>query len=310
AASSVFDKSQSAAPRADIIERYQSINQLAGELDKGKVVFTKQCGRCHRLAGTGNNVGPDLASLSDKSTSAMLLAILAPNQSVEDKYLEYYLLDADGRQFTGIISSETSNSVTLTMADGNERQVLRTEIDELRCTGRSLMPVGLEQEIPEQDMADLLAFIRSVSVPRKQFPGNTPQIAPVRDDGSIRLFAIHASIYGPSVELEPRYKNLGMWSNRDDRAVWKLKVAKAGRYSVNLDYACSSQCSGNRLRLVFNGNTFSAKIPTTGSWDNYSWKRVGTIELPKGDVEVTLKSDGDINQYLGDFRTIILEPRD
>ena len=37
----------------------------------------------------------------------------------------------------------------------------RDEIEELRSNGVSLMPEGLEQNIPPQDMADLIAFIKN-----------------------------------------------------------------------------------------------------------------------------------------------------
>jgi hypothetical protein len=38
---------------------------------------------------------------------------------------------------------------------------LRTEIDELTSTGKSMMPEGLEKELPLQEMADLIAFVRA-----------------------------------------------------------------------------------------------------------------------------------------------------
>jgi len=36
-----------------------------------------------------------------------------------------------------------------------------TEIDELKSSGVSLMPEGLERQIPPPDMADLLSFIKN-----------------------------------------------------------------------------------------------------------------------------------------------------
>ena len=48
----------------------------------------------------------------------------------------------------------------LRRAEGVEETLLRSEIDELRSTGQSLMPEGLEQNISPQEMADLIAFLR------------------------------------------------------------------------------------------------------------------------------------------------------
>jgi putative heme-binding domain-containing protein len=44
--------------------------------------------------------------------------------------------------------------------EGVEETILRSEIDELRSTARSLMPEGLEQSITLQEMADLIAYLR------------------------------------------------------------------------------------------------------------------------------------------------------
>ena len=48
----------------------------------------------------------------------------------------------------------------LRRAEGLEETLLRSEIEELRSTGQSLMPEGLEQTISLQEMADLIAFLR------------------------------------------------------------------------------------------------------------------------------------------------------
>jgi putative heme-binding domain-containing protein len=50
--------------------------------------------------------------------------------------------------------------VTLRRADGAVESVLRTQIDELKSTGLSLMPEGLEQRITPAEMANLLAFLK------------------------------------------------------------------------------------------------------------------------------------------------------
>ena len=47
-------------------------------------------------------------------------------------------------------------------ADGTAETVLRTHIDELRTTGLSYMPEGLEQQIDVPAVADLLAYLTSI----------------------------------------------------------------------------------------------------------------------------------------------------
>ena len=172
------------------------------------------------------------------------------------------------------------------------------------------MPEGLETVLSPQDVADVVGYVQSISVPRKQFAGNTPRVAPVRNDNSIRLFAMHAEIYGPKVVLEERYRNLGFWSDSNDRAVWKIDAAKAGRYELHLDYACSPQSRRNRFQIRVNGQTLGGSVDFTKSWDDYRSHKVGMIELPEEPVTLSIQSDGPVDGFVMDLRTILLYPSD
>ena len=134
--------------------------ELVGDPDRGLAVFQKTCATCHRAEGRGQEVGPDLATLTDKSPEALLIAVLDPNREVDPRYLNYQLNTADGRTLTGIVTGDAPNAITLRRADGTEDTVRRADIESLRSTGLSLMPEGLEKAIPPQDMADLFAFLR------------------------------------------------------------------------------------------------------------------------------------------------------
>ncbi len=306
-AESVFMKSTST--RKEVVERFADVPSLPSDAERGKQIFVKHCASCHRFGDEGHHVGPDLAALSNRSPSTLLTSILDPNRAVEDKYVEYSVATTGGQQFSGLLTSENAASIRLTMADGKQQDVLRNEIEEIRSTSKSLMPEGLEQDIKPQAMADLLHYLRSVVTPPKRFPGNHPQIAPVRDDGSIRLFAIHARIYGPTLVLEPQYRNLGSWKSSSDRATWTLDVPKGGTYEVNLDYACDEATAKNRFDIQAGDQSLQGTVPSTGHWGNYVWSQVGEITLPKGRVDITLRATSPLRGELGDFRTIILEPK-
>ena len=71
------------------------------------------------------------------------------------------LWTADGRQLTGLIAAETATSITLRRADNATDTVLRIDIEQLKSTGMSLMPEGLEKQIDQQSMADLLEFLKT-----------------------------------------------------------------------------------------------------------------------------------------------------
>ncbi len=87
--------------------------------------------------------------------------MLDPNREVNPQYVNYVLLTDDGRSVTGMIASETANSVTLKRADDATDTIERSDIDELRSSGMSIMPEGLEKQIDPAAMADLLAYLMS-----------------------------------------------------------------------------------------------------------------------------------------------------
>ena len=145
--------------RADVIQNYQRVFRLTGDPVRGKRVFKKVCSACHKLEGVGTEVGAELTAIRDRGPSALLLNILDPNREVKPKFLSYVSQTDDGRVLTGMITAESANGLTLRRPDGSEVTVQRTEIDELRSTGLSFMPEGLEKSVDHQAMADLLKYL-------------------------------------------------------------------------------------------------------------------------------------------------------
>ena len=137
---------------------------MKGNPAAGALVFKKLCASCHRLGGEGVAVGPDLATLNDKSPGSLFSAILDPNRAVEAKYAAFSVAMVDGRVLNGIVASESATSVTLRQQEGKEEVLLRSDIEEIAVIGKSLMPEGVEKDLTPRDLADLIAFI--VSPPR------------------------------------------------------------------------------------------------------------------------------------------------
>lgn len=294
--------------RQALIDEYVAIRDHVADLERGRAVFRQHCAACHQMDGVGHRVGPDLAAFMDKSEVGLLTAILDPNRAIEDRYQEYLVMGEDGRQHRGMIASETSNSLTLVAQEGKQVELLRSEIEEMAASGLSLMPEGLEKDIPPPAMADLLKYLRSAVPPHKVFPGNEPDYPSIRDDGSIRLLATNARIYGPTLVFEQPYRNLGFWGSTEDRAVWTIRVPKSGRYEVTLDYACANEAAGNRFIIQVAGQSVGGVVPGTGSWDEYGWHDAGFVQLEAGEHELVVRADGPLQGYLLDLRGVVLSP--
>ncbi len=152
---------RSTTSRQSEIDRFRPALAMKGDPTAGAPIFRRLCITCHRLDQQGIEVGPDLATIQDRSPEALLTAILDPNRAVEAKYLAFAVATVDGRVFSGIITSETASSVRLRRPDGQEVALLRSEIEEMGSVGRSLMPEGLERDLAPRDLADLIAYINA-----------------------------------------------------------------------------------------------------------------------------------------------------
>lgn len=145
--------------RQEVREKFSSVLKTVGNPTKGKAIFESTCSKCHLFNGIGTAVGPDLMALTNKNPDSLLTAILDPNRAVEDKYIQYAAVMADGRVLSGLISNETSSSITLVGVDATEEVLLRKELLRLESSGKSQMPEGLEQTLDEKKLADLIAYL-------------------------------------------------------------------------------------------------------------------------------------------------------
>ncbi|MDB6124344.1 MAG: putative rane-bound dehydrogenase [Pedosphaera sp.] len=151
--------------RAEVLAKYQSATTLSGDPSKGKPLFSKNCMTCHALKGQGFAVGPNLAVLADKPPGDFILAILDPNAVVEPRFVSYNIETKDERSLSGIVSAETATTLTLVLAGGLQEKILRSDVTEIKATGLSLMPEGFEQAMNPQDMADLIAYLKTSPAP-------------------------------------------------------------------------------------------------------------------------------------------------
>lgn len=151
--------------RRQVVESYQNALELPTDLERGRQVFTQKCSICHKLGNVGHQVGPDLTSVQNKIPADLLVAILDPNREAQQSYLSYTVSTLDGQIYSGMIASESTGSLTLRRAEGKEDVILRGQIDQFTSSGLSLMPEGLEKEITPQQVADVIAFIKSLKAP-------------------------------------------------------------------------------------------------------------------------------------------------
>ncbi|MHC4876878.1 MAG: neutral/alkaline non-lysosomal ceramidase N-terminal domain-containing protein [Planctomycetota bacterium] len=306
--SRLFNDGNVSSTRQSVVESLRTALESTADIARGRTVFEKRCASCHKLGDLGKSIGADLAALKNRSSEVLLTAILDPNRAVEAKFLSYIAVTNDGRTFSGMMLSETGNSITLIGTDGKEQTLLRADLEELIATNRSLMPEGLEKDLAPQDLADVIAFVQSFGAKWKSFPGNEPRLITAADDHTLILPASAAEIYGPSLILEEKYGNLGWWSSTDDYAVWTIETKQSGFYRVELEYACDDSTSGGAIRFSTGTRLLTARVAGTGTWDNYRTWSAGAIDLRRGRQQLTVSALAKPPHALIDLKAIRLIP--
>jgi putative heme-binding domain-containing protein len=139
-------------------------------LDRGKQLFqTLACSSCHRLAGSGGLLGPDLTDvvkrLSQKEPNvraALLREVVDPSKVIDPKYRTRLIETSDGERLAGIVVEETDAVVRVAAnaARPDEvRTIPKSQIERMKTTDVSLMPVGLLNVLTLEEILDLLAFV-------------------------------------------------------------------------------------------------------------------------------------------------------
>jgi putative membrane-bound dehydrogenase-like protein len=148
--------------RESVIAKFQPALTSKGDAAKGQMVYMQRCFTCHRAAGQGLEVGPDLITVKTKGRDALLTAILDPHKEVAPQYIAYLVNTKDGQTLSGIITQDEAASMTIKMMGGAQLNIPRSNIKGSSSSSQSLMPEGLETGMTTQDMADLLDFIEGL----------------------------------------------------------------------------------------------------------------------------------------------------
>ena len=124
----------------------------------GRAVFTKHCGTCHRLFGSGGEIGPDLTGGDRRNLDYLLSNIVDPSAVVTKDFLVTRFVLTDGRVLGGVVVAE--NEATVTIQTPQERQTIpRGDVESRELSSVSLMPDGLLQPLGAQEIVDLVAYL-------------------------------------------------------------------------------------------------------------------------------------------------------
>jgi quinoprotein glucose dehydrogenase len=136
---------------------------VGGDAEAGRAIFFEKsevsCLRCHKVNGSGGEVGPELAGIGSKQKREYLLeSIVDPNKDIAKGFESIVLVLSDGQTKTGILKSEDAKVVRLMTAEGQLIAVPKDQIDERR-RGISAMPADLVDKMSRSELRDLVEFL-------------------------------------------------------------------------------------------------------------------------------------------------------
>lgn len=168
--------------RQQVIDRYAvalSQSDLASvDMVRGKQLFSQHCAACHRVDGVGSAVGPDISDSRTQLPMQLLVSILDPNRAIDNNYFRITVRMTDGAIHDGIVVEESSQHLTLRNQNNPAMVLSKPEIDTIKSSGVSLMPEGIEAQIDETLMVDLIGYIKNWRYVGGEAPGLNTSGAP------------------------------------------------------------------------------------------------------------------------------------
>ena len=125
----------------------------------GHTIFVTRCAPCHRFAGEGSAVGPDLDAARLAGREKLLGNILEPSRELTAGFPLGVVTMRSTETVEGIVVNESPGGVILRMPGGAGRAVKRSDIAQIERPARSLMPDAIAIGLTPQDIDDLLDFL-------------------------------------------------------------------------------------------------------------------------------------------------------
>ena len=134
--------------------------------DNGRKMFqVTACFKCHRFAGDGGMVGPELTAVARRyNPRTMLEAIIEPSKVISDQYESNIFVLQSGKQVVGRVVNLNGDKIMVCenmLEPGNLTNVVREEIEETLVSKASMMPAGLINTLTREDILDLVAYLQS-----------------------------------------------------------------------------------------------------------------------------------------------------
>jgi hypothetical protein len=175
--------------------------------DAGRRMFSAaSCYNCHRVAGEGSSVGPDLTSVGRRfGVRDLMRAIVEPSHEISDQYQQMMYVSG-GKTYVGRITNVMAQTVSIStdMLDPKKSvELRRDEIEEQRPSDISVMPAGLLNSLTAEEVLDLTAFLRAGGDGQHEFFASPPPATTPSDAAPTAASAAGSGVANPPAAANP-----------------------------------------------------------------------------------------------------------
>jgi len=165
--------------RALVIEQMRNLltTATAGDALRGRDVFNKVCGQCHKIYGQGQEVGPDITRNGRASFDQLLSNVFDPSLVIGASYQARTVITTAGRVLSGLVAEDNAQRIVLKIQGGKQEIIPRDQVDEVFVSKLSLMPEDLEKQLKPHELIDLFTFLtldRAPDDPEAELIPGTP----------------------------------------------------------------------------------------------------------------------------------------
>ena len=145
------------------------LESLVGRVEKdgmtarGFQVYKTACIACHKVMKEGADIGPNLSRIGAiRQPRDLLESIFFPNKSLARDFEAYQITKRDGSVYLGMIKSDSAERLNIISPGGIELQIARIHVRSIRPASVSMMPMGLDAALSDQQLLDLVAWMDSL----------------------------------------------------------------------------------------------------------------------------------------------------
>src|SRR5205085_2986429 len=119
-------------------------------VQRGAKIFAQNCAVCHRIAGEGRLVGPQLDGIKSRGADRLIEDVLDPNRNVDPSFRYSTIQTTDGQSITGLFRRDEGAALVFVDATGREITVAKDKIKRRIDSASSLMPDNFSSAIPPE----------------------------------------------------------------------------------------------------------------------------------------------------------------